>query len=80
MKKPLQVVDYAGKLKAGQSAGEVGPIIDNIAKERVLKYINEAEASGVKILLDGRTWSNKTPGFIFLFFFLFFFFFFYHFV
>ena len=51
-------------MKAGQSAGEVGPIIDNIAKERVLKYINEAEASGAKILLDGRTWSSKTPGVI----------------
>ena len=38
-----ELVSVAAKLKSGQGAGEVGPLIDNIAKERVLKYINEAE-------------------------------------
>jgi hypothetical protein len=30
------------KLKSGQKAGEVGPVIDGEAQARILKYINEA--------------------------------------
>ena len=58
-----QVVDISSKLVAGQSAGQVGPIIDDIAKERVLKYIQDAEAGGAKVLLDGRGWATKSPGY-----------------
>jgi malonate-semialdehyde dehydrogenase (acetylating)/methylmalonate-semialdehyde dehydrogenase len=54
-----EVVSVAGALKAGQAAGQVGPLIDNIAKERVLSYINNAEASGARILLDGRSWATS---------------------
>lgn len=56
-----EVVETAAKLQAGQSAGQVGPLIDSIAKDRVLKYISEAEASGCKILLDGRAWATTHP-------------------
>ena len=31
--------------------------------DRVLRYINEAEASGAKILLDGRSWAAREEGF-----------------
>ena len=58
-----QVVDISSKLQPGQGPGEVGPLIDDIAKERVLKYISEAEASGAKILLDGRSWASREKGF-----------------
>lgn len=57
------VVDTAGKLKAGQNPGEVGPLIDGIAKDRVLSYINNAEKDGAKILLDGRSWASKENGY-----------------
>jgi len=30
---------------------------------RVLSYINEAEASGASVLLDGRSWADKEAGF-----------------
>jgi len=59
-----EVVATAAKLQPGQQGGQVGPLIDGIAKDRVLKYINEAEASGVKVLLDGRSWAKtRTEGF-----------------
>jgi methylmalonic acid semialdehyde dehydrogenase len=55
-----QIVDKTKKLKAGQKAGEVGPVIDKEAQTRILKYINEAEkAAGCKILVDGRSWSTS---------------------
>lgn len=63
--KPLldEIVKFAATLEPGQTNGKVGPIIDGIAQERVLKYINEAEASGVKILCDGRKWAEDKSGF-----------------
>lgn len=48
------IVEQAKKLRLGQDAGEIGPLIDDTAKTRVIKYINQADAQGSKILLDGR--------------------------
>ena len=45
-----------------QGAGQVGPIIDVAGKERCIKYISEAEANGATILLDGRSWCDRSPG------------------
>ncbi|RYG65564.1 aldehyde dehydrogenase family protein [archaeon] len=56
-----QVVSVASKLEAGQRAGQVGPLIDDIAQRRVIKYIDESEAGGAKILLDGRGWAKTRP-------------------
>jgi malonate-semialdehyde dehydrogenase (acetylating)/methylmalonate-semialdehyde dehydrogenase len=56
-----EIVSTASKLTAGQAGGQVGPLIDNIAKNRVLKYIDEAEANGAQILLDGRSWASSHP-------------------
>ncbi len=61
-----QIVQKASALKPGQNTGEVGPLIDQIAVDRVLRYVNEAEAGGAKILLDGRKWNQeKKEGFWF---------------
>lgn len=50
-----QVVAASAALKLGQGPGQVGPLIDSIARDRVLSYIQEAEQSKTaSILLDGR--------------------------
>jgi len=54
------LVAKAKALKAGQEAGEIGPVIDQISKDRILKYINEAESrDGAEILVDGRSWKDQ---------------------
>lgn len=59
-----QLVEAAGKLQPGQAAGEVGPVIDGLAKKRILDYINDAENNcGAKVLLDGRSWASRDKGF-----------------
>ena len=60
-----QIVASAAALEAGQAAGQVGPVIDGIARTRILSYIDEAERKyGCKLLLDGRSWSaEKKHGF-----------------
>ena len=54
-----EIVAVAGKLQAGQQAGQVGPLIDGISKARTLSYIADSEAGGAKVLLDGRSWAQK---------------------
>jgi acyl-CoA reductase-like NAD-dependent aldehyde dehydrogenase len=54
-----EVISLASKLQPGCNAGQVGPLIDNIAKQRVLSYISTAEGEGDQVLLDGRHWSNS---------------------
>jgi len=56
------IIAKAKKLKAGQKGGEVGPVIDADAQSRIIKYITEAEKSGCKILLDGRSWADEHKG------------------
>jgi malonate-semialdehyde dehydrogenase (acetylating) / methylmalonate-semialdehyde dehydrogenase len=41
----------ARELKAGR---DVGPVITQVAKERIERYITEAEQAGAKVLVDGR--------------------------
>lgn len=53
-----RVMARASALKPGTEAGCVGAIIDEAAKTRILKYIDEAEASGAEILVDGRSWAK----------------------
>lgn len=57
-----KLCEKAAAMKAGQAAGECGPVIDHAAVTRVTKYINEAEASGAKILVDGRKWTGSVNG------------------
>ncbi|RLN86936.1 hypothetical protein BBJ28_00009799 [Nothophytophthora sp. Chile5] len=56
------IVERSKQLTRGTDAGQVGALIDEASKERVLKYINEAEASGVKVLVDGRVWAEEAKG------------------
>lgn len=46
-----QIVDEAKKIVPGQNLGSV---ISKEAKERIERYISEAEKSGAKVLVDGR--------------------------
>lgn len=50
------VVKKASALKPGQGGGQMGPVIDKVSRDRIIGYIDDAEKSGAKILLDGRTW------------------------
>lgn len=56
-----EIVATSAKLNPGQAGGQVGPLIDGLAKDRVLGYINDAETSGARILLDGRSWATSQP-------------------
>jgi len=50
------ICDEARKIIPGENLGSV---ISEAAKERIEKYINEAEAAGAKVLVDGRNWKVK---------------------
>ncbi|EQC33462.1 methylmalonate-semialdehyde dehydrogenase (acylating) [Saprolegnia diclina VS20] len=56
------VVQRARNLMRGTGAGQVGAIIDAVSQKRILKYINDAEASGATVLVDGRAWATETAG------------------
>jgi len=46
-----RLVDEARRLVPGRT---LGPVISRAAKERIERYIDEAEAAGAEVLLDGR--------------------------
>ena len=46
-----RVVEQARRLVPGET---LGPVISREAKERIERYITEAEAAGARVLLDGR--------------------------
>jgi malonate-semialdehyde dehydrogenase (acetylating)/methylmalonate-semialdehyde dehydrogenase len=46
-----RMVDHARKIIPGT---DIGPVISVAARERIEKYIGEAEAAGAKVLVDGR--------------------------
>jgi acyl-CoA reductase-like NAD-dependent aldehyde dehydrogenase len=55
-----EIVRKAAALPPGQGAGQVGPVIDQLALDRITKYIDDAESKyDAKILLDGRSWTKK---------------------
>lgn len=53
------LVSKAKSVNPGQGNGQMGPVIDQLSKDKILRYINEAEKGGAKILLDGRTWCHE---------------------
>jgi malonate-semialdehyde dehydrogenase (acetylating)/methylmalonate-semialdehyde dehydrogenase len=55
------IVDASKKIVPGLGPGEMGPVIDEASYNKIISYIQAAEQSGAKILLDGRSW-NKTAG------------------
>jgi malonate-semialdehyde dehydrogenase (acetylating) / methylmalonate-semialdehyde dehydrogenase len=46
-----RVVEHARRLVPGET---LGPVISREAKERIERYVTEAEAAGARVLLDGR--------------------------
>lgn len=52
------VVEKAKALTAGTGPRQVGPVIDQLALDRINKYIADPEH---EILLDGRGWSKDRP-------------------
>ena len=52
-----RMLEYAKGLRPGV---EIGPVISREAKERIERYISEAEAAGAKVILDGR--NATVPG------------------
>ncbi|KAF0712408.1 hypothetical protein AaE_012031, partial [Aphanomyces astaci] len=57
------VVAKATALTRGTGPGQVGAIIDGASKRRILKYIDEAEAGGATVLVDGRGWAHESKGY-----------------
>jgi len=57
-----RMLEYAKGLRAGS---EIGPVISREAKERIERYIDEAEAAGATVILDGRktTVEGREQGF-----------------
>ncbi|KAG0223530.1 Aldehyde/histidinol dehydrogenase [Mortierella sp. GBAus27b] len=59
-----KIVAKAAAIRSGSKAGEMGPVIDQASLDKITRYINEAEASGARILVDGRPWTKEhTQGF-----------------
>src|SRR4051812_2302965 len=52
-----RMVDHARRMTLGR---DLGPVISAEAKARITRYINEAEAAGAKVLVDGR--NVRVPG------------------
>ncbi|KAJ0398083.1 hypothetical protein P43SY_001173 [Pythium insidiosum] len=58
-----KIVAAAQQLTRGTGAGQVGALIDAASKQRVLKYIDEAEQQhGAQVLVDGRAWAAEPRG------------------
>lgn len=51
-----KIVEKAQAIELGTTAGKLGPVIDEASYNKISKYVNEAEAMGAKILVDGRSW------------------------
>jgi malonate-semialdehyde dehydrogenase (acetylating)/methylmalonate-semialdehyde dehydrogenase len=54
------VVDLTSKLVQGTAPGQLGPVIDQASKKKIVSYIEASEKGGAKILLDGRD-ASKFP-------------------
>lgn len=58
------IVEKASKITPGSEAGQMGPVIDQVSREKIAKYIEEAVAKyGAELVLDGRSWmTTKSEG------------------
>lgn len=53
------LIEKATKIQPGSEPGQLGPVIDSNSYAKIISYIEDAEKSGSKILLDGRSWKKK---------------------
>jgi acyl-CoA reductase-like NAD-dependent aldehyde dehydrogenase len=54
-----KIVDNASKIQPGSEPKHMGPVIDEASYKKIISYIEDAENSGAKLLLDGRDWKEK---------------------
>jgi acyl-CoA reductase-like NAD-dependent aldehyde dehydrogenase len=55
-----KIVTLSSAIEPGQHPGQMGPVIDTASYNKILSYIQHAEENdNVKILLDGRKWSEQ---------------------
>lgn len=52
------LIDKAAKLEPGSGPGKLGPVIDGGSYKKIISYIEDAEKTGAKLLLDGRSWKK----------------------
>jgi malonate-semialdehyde dehydrogenase (acetylating) / methylmalonate-semialdehyde dehydrogenase len=55
------IIERMAEVARGMVPGkDIGPVISAAAKERITRYIDEAEAKGAKVIVDGR--NARVPG------------------
>ena len=54
-----RVIEKAAAIEAGTEPKKMGPVIDDVSLSKILKYIEQSEQNGSKVLLDGRTWTKE---------------------
>lgn len=54
-----KIVSKSEALRPGSLDGQMGPVIDQVSLDNITRYINEAEVSGARILVDGRRWTKS---------------------
>jgi acyl-CoA reductase-like NAD-dependent aldehyde dehydrogenase len=54
-----RIVEKTKALQRGQEAGQIGPVIDAVSQNRIMRILNDAEKHGTKFLVDGRSWSSE---------------------
>lgn len=59
-----KLVEKAKALQPGNGPGELGPVIDTASYNKIISYIEDAEKSGAKILLDGRPWKKESGNWV----------------
>ena len=56
------VVEKASNIEPGVGPGKMGAVIDEASFKKIMGYIKESERGGANIILDGRSWVEKTKG------------------
>mmetsp|Transcript_43187 Transcript_43187/g.124842 ORF Transcript_43187/g.124842 Transcript_43187/m.124842 type:complete len:509 (+) Transcript_43187:202-1728(+) len=59
-----RLLDKAKRIEPGSGPGQMGPVIDKASYQKIISYIEDAEKSGAKILLDGRSWKKEKGSWI----------------
>lgn len=54
-----KIVKKAAALVPGSGPREIGPVISEESRDRIIDYIIDAEKNGAKVLLDGRSWAGQ---------------------
>jgi len=59
-----KLITLVKTLKKGNQKGEIGPVIDELSRQKIVNYINNSEKNyNSEILVDGRSWLNNDKGY-----------------